>query len=130
MPTPLRAFLLWLVFLAAAILNGVFRQKMLVVRFGELGAHVLSSLLLSAVIFGATYLALPWLGLDSQRDAWVVGGCWLALTVAFEFLAGHYFFAVPWNTLLADYNVAAGRTWIVVLLVTLIAPAIARALRN
>jgi hypothetical protein len=47
---------------------------------------------------------------------------WLGLTLAFEFLAGHYLFRQSWDRLLADYNVARGRIWPLVLVVTAAAP--------
>jgi hypothetical protein len=47
---------------------------------------------------------------------------WVALTLAFEFLAGHYLFGTPWNQLLADYNVLGGRIWALALVTTAIAP--------
>jgi len=50
---------------------------------------------------------------------------WVALTLAFEFLAGHYLFHNPWDKLLADYDVLHGRIWPLVLIVTLLAPVIA-----
>lgn len=52
----------------------------------------------------------------------MVGTVWVALTVAFEFLAGHYVFGNSWERLLADYNMVRGRLWILVLLANLFAP--------
>jgi hypothetical protein len=47
---------------------------------------------------------------------------WVALTVAFEFLAGHYVFGNSWEGLIADYNVFRSRLWILVLLMNLFTP--------
>ena len=58
-------------------------------------------------------------------DAWTIGATWLVMTLAFEFVAGHYLFHTPWTTLLADYNVFPGRLWILVLAATIAAPALA-----
>ena len=55
-------------------------------------------------------------------EALLVGIVWVALTVAFEFLAGHYVFGNSWERLIADYNVFRGRIWILVLLANLFAP--------
>jgi hypothetical protein len=44
------------------------------------------------------------------------------LTLAFEFLAGHYLFGAPWPQLLADYNVLRDRIWVLVLATTALAP--------
>jgi len=49
---------------------------------------------------------------------------WVFFTVGFEFLAGHYVFEKAWETLLADYNLAQGRVWILVLVTCLLAPTI------
>ena len=47
---------------------------------------------------------------------------WVTLTVAFEFLAGHFLFGTSWATLLNDYKVHEGRIWVLVLLTALVAP--------
>lgn len=61
-----------------------------------------------------------WIGLLAL--AWAVGAGWVLLTVAFEFLAGHYLFGRPWAQLTADYDVLSGRIWPLVLVATLVAP--------
>ena len=58
-----------------------------------------------------------------------MGVLWLAVTLAFEFLAGHYLFGDPWERLLAEYNVARGRLWVVVPITTLLAPVLVHTLR-
>ncbi|MEQ1759383.1 MAG: hypothetical protein ABL986_13765 [Vicinamibacterales bacterium] len=50
----------------------------------------------------------------------------VAMTMTFEFLGGHYLFKQPWERLLADYNLSAGRIWVVVLIATLLAPLLTR----
>jgi len=64
--------------------------------------------------------------LASTAAALRVGAIWVALTVAFEFGFGHYVEHTPWQTLLADYDVTNGRTWLVVPAWTLLAPAVVR----
>jgi hypothetical protein len=44
------------------------------------------------------------------------------LTLAFEFLAGHYLFGNPWSKLLADYNLLRGHIWVLVLITTAFGP--------
>ena len=58
----------------------------------------------------------------SGIDALIMGGIRLVLTMIFEFLAGHYLFGVSWEKPLLDYNILKGRMWILVLLITFIAP--------
>jgi len=59
---------------------------------------------------------------DTSKQAITVGLIWLGLTVAFEFLFGHYVVGHPWSKLLYDYNVFAGRVWVAVLIWVTVAP--------
>ena len=126
----IRAFVIWLALLAAAIVNGAAREGLLIPRTGEAVGHALSSITLSAAILLLAWLSIGWIRPYSTSDAWRVGFAWVSLTLAFEFLAGHYLFGNSWERLLADYNVLAGRIWILVLIITLSAPAIAAAARG
>lgn len=125
----LRAFFVWLVLLVLAVLNGTFRQAVLLPRLGDGMAHVVSTLLLSAIIFALAFFSIRYIHPQTAGDARLVGLLWVVLTVAFEFGAGHYLFGNPWPKLLADYNLAAGRIWVLVLLADLAAPVAAFWLR-
>ena len=125
-----RALLVWLLLLVAAVVNGTVRQAVFLPLLGENAARVVSTLLLSGVIFGLGWLLSGFLDLVSSREAWLVGALWVGLTVAFEFLAGHFLFGAPWPKLLEDYNVARGRIWILVLATTLLAPVVVHRLEQ
>jgi hypothetical protein len=120
-----RALAVWLGLLVLAVVNGAFREAVLVPRFAETAAHAISSLTLSAAILGLSWCAIRWMRPRSAADAWRIGAVWLALTLAFEFLAGHYVFGTPWPQLRADYDVLHGRLWVLVLVTTTVAPVIA-----
>ena len=60
--------------------------------------------------------------LTSARQAWYIGLFWLALTVAFEFLFFHYVGGHSWAELLANYDIASGRLWPLILLWVTVAP--------
>jgi hypothetical protein len=77
-----------------------------------------------------TWMSIRWIAPRSAQQAWEVGLIWVALTLAFEFLAGHYVFHNPWSRLLEDYNVVRGRIWILVLITTLMSPRLCAGLRN
>jgi hypothetical protein len=97
------------------IANGVAREATFAKRVDERTAHQLSTL--TAIAGFAGYFALlqrRW-PLASTHEALEVGGAWLILTVAFEFGFGRLVAKQPWQALLADYNVAKGRTWPLVL---------------
>ena len=121
----IRAVLVWVGLLTVAILNGGFREAVLAPRLGRSLAHGLSTVMLSLLIVALGWMTTPWVEPRSLQDAWLIGGVWVALTLAFEFLGGHFIFGKPWQALLADYNLFAGRIWVMVLIVTLMTPVIA-----
>lgn len=126
----IRALLAWLVLLALAVVNGAAREAWLIPRIGASAGHAVSSLSLSALIFLLSWLTIGWINPATARDAFLIGLVWLALTLAFEFVAGHYVFRKPWNELLADYDVLSGRIWVLVLLTTTLAPLLTANMRH
>lgn len=126
----IRALIAWLVIVPLAILNGAFRESVLIPRQGGQMAGIVSTLLLSSLVLLVAWFLVPWIRPRTRADAWRVGVLWLALTLAFEFLAGHYLFGDSWERLLAQYDLAEGQTWILAVITTLVAPALAHALRR
>jgi len=125
-----RGVLIWCALLVIASLNGAAREAVLIPRLGAVGGRAASSLTLSAFIVILTWTSIGWIAPRSAQQAWAVGVVWVLLTLAFEFLAGHYLFHNPWDRLLEDYNVLRGRIWIVVLITTLLSPRLCAASRN
>ena len=82
-------------------------------RFGEQGGYIGSTAILCAAIILVAFFSISWIGPKDRLEALVVGTVWVALTVAFEFLPGHYVFGKSWERLIADYNVfaAASGSW-------------------
>jgi hypothetical protein len=115
----------WCVLLAGAVVNGMVREAWLLPRTGRGVAHAVSTVLLCLLIVAIGWPATIWIDPRTIQDAWLVGAAWLVLTLAFEFGAGHFVFGRPWEELLADYNLLAGRIWLMVLVVTLMTPIVA-----
>jgi hypothetical protein len=117
-----RAVLMWIVLLAAMFGNGTLRVLVLQPGLGEELARRWASLtgvcvvaVLSAVFVRACPDATP-------RQLLRVGATWLVLTLAFEFLFGHFVSGMSRAALLADYDIRRGRLWVLVLVATLLAP--------
>ena len=112
----------WIGMVIIAIMNGVIRDAFYGKRLGELTAHQISTFTL--IVLSGLYLWLLGLAwkIPSSNQAITIGLIWLALTVAFEFLFGHYLMKHPWTKLLHDYNIHKGRIWVLVLLWITIAP--------
>ena len=97
-----------------AVLNGGFREALLIPKLGEKIGHVLSTLILSAVILGVAFASRGWLQTPTIEVAWTVSVGWLIATLLFETIAGHYLFGNSWEKIFADYRVPNGRVWVLV----------------
>lgn len=114
----------WIPGIPIAIINGLIRNALYRQFLNELHAHQLSAVSF-AVFFGIyVWFIIKWLKLSSSQDALRLGLIWLVLTIAFEFLFGHFVMGNPWSMLFHDYNLLAGRVWVLVLLWIATAPII------
>jgi hypothetical protein len=111
-----------MVMLVVASVNGAVREALLVPILGESAGRAVSTLMLCVLILLLTYLTIRWIHPRSGHETGILGGLWVALTLAFELLAGHFLFGTPWGQLLEDYNVFRGRIWILVLVTIAAAP--------
>jgi hypothetical protein len=119
----LYALLLWILFFPFAIVNAGLRESVWTPRFGEHAGHVLSTIMFLVVLLLAIYAFLLLVDIPySTGDLWLLGALWLVLTVAFEFGFGHFVMGNSWDDLLNDYNLLAGRVWVIIPLAWLLAP--------
>jgi hypothetical protein len=112
----------WFVMLLASIVNGTVRDFVYGPYVSELAAHQLSTvtsvLLLGAIMWVFVRRYPP----SGERQAVAIGLFWMSLTVAFEFLFFHYVGGHSWSALLANYDIVAGRVWVLVLLWLAVGP--------
>jgi hypothetical protein len=113
-----------------AVANGIARNSWYGGSLSELRAHQVSSLTLIVLVGLSTWALYELRLFRSSGEARATGSIWLVLTVAFEFLFGHYVMKNPWSTLLHDYNILAGRIWLLVLAWIMIVPYIVYRLRS
>ena len=114
--------LAWVPMVVIAIANAFIRETWFAPNMEELLAHQVSPLT-AVVLFGIYiwFVIRKWRPL-SGRHALLIGLTWLGLTVAFEFLFGHYAMGAPWGRLVADYDLSEGRVWALLLLWVTLAP--------
>ena len=117
-----KTFVSWIPGIPIAIFNGILRESWYTQFLNELHAHQLSALSFMLLFGIYVWLILDWLKLSSSKEALLLGLLWVVLTVAFEFLFGHFVMGNEWSTLLHDYNLIAGRVWVMVLVWIAIAP--------
>ncbi len=119
--------LLWAAMVVVAIANGVFGDKVVSRITGDLVAHYYKTALIIVVIFAVSYRYVGYLqakdpGAALAGAALAVGLQWLASSIVFEFIVGHYVFGFAWERLFADYRIWEGRLWSLVLASEVIAP--------
>lgn len=108
---------------AIGFLNGFIRGVVYGPLIGDEFAHPISSITAIILFTIAIYVFLKKTSADYElRDLIIVGLVWVSLTVLVEFLMGHYLLEHPWESLIADYNIFAGRTWPYVLIWIAISP--------
>ncbi len=118
----LKYTLAWLGGPVIGILNGTIRQLCYANYLGELRAHQLSTLT-GIILFGLYFWILSrYWRIKSASQAWIIGLIWLGLTILFEFIFGHFVMGNTWSRLFHDYNLLAGRVWVLVLIFITIGP--------
>lgn len=118
-----RALLVWLLLLVLAFAGAALREGLLAPRIGGAAAHFVGTVVVVALFLVAIALTLPWIVPTLSPGALLrLGLGWTAMTIAFEFGFGHFVMGHSWSELLHDYNLFAGRVWILVLLTTLLGP--------
>ncbi len=120
----MRAVAIWFVLLVGAFANGTFRELVISPQLGAPVAHIISSILFSAIILLIAWLSIRWIRPISVGEAATVGVAWMLLTIAFEFGFG-LMRGLTWEQMLSDYNVMNGRLWLLVLITTTVAPVLA-----
>lgn len=115
------AILIWIMIIPIAILNGGFREYVLV-HLGAL-ARPLSGIILSVCIFIVAYLLVPKIKNCVKRDYIFFGVMWFILTNLFD-LSAYIKEGEGFVGLLKSYNIFTGNTWLLVVLTALFAPTI------
>lgn len=114
---------IWLLLAVVANINGIARVYGYGRFMPELTAHQISCLTGGIAFAIVMYLFFRFTKAEfSRMDLFLIGSMWLAMTIAFEFLFGHYVIGHPWEKLLADYHLFQGRLWILILLWTWMGP--------
>ncbi len=121
---------IWLVIVLAAILNGIFREKVLVPTIGSSIALPLSGVALAMLVFVIALIFVPFIGASEPKAYVTIGLLWVVLTVSFEFIFGHFVAGMSWQEVMKVFNIKKGDLFIVVLFVTAISPWFAAKVRS
>ncbi len=113
---------IWLLIVVAAIINGAVRDKLLTPWLGAEISLPFSGITLSALVLVITYGALAIFGKVKARVYIFIGLLWLVLTLAFEYLFGHFVLGKSWYEISQVLNVRNGNLFSIVLLITAASP--------
>ncbi|MCB0710300.1 MAG: hypothetical protein KDC15_13020 [Chitinophagaceae bacterium] len=122
-------FVLWLPMIIIAFANATLREIVFVKYFSEFRAHQLSTLTLIILCSVYIWFVFPVLNIHNSKLAFAIGIVWVLLTVAFEFSLGRLT-NKSWEYLFSDYNIFAGRLWLLFLFCLFILPYIYYIIRN
>jgi hypothetical protein len=93
----LRSLAIWLLLIAAEILHGIARAVLLVPHVGEFRSSQICVFTGSLIILGIALVSVRWIGATRTSQLLGIGSLWLVLTLAFEFLFGHFVAGASWE---------------------------------
>lgn len=125
----IRAVAAWLLILVLAILNGAFREGVLLRSLSRPVAFVLSGVLLSSCVLVVAVALARWLELRGASRCVAVGTFWLCLTLVFEFGFGGIVQGRSLAEMLEAYTFKDGNIWPLVLVVVFVSPLVAARVR-
>ena len=106
--TILKAIGIWLVIVFAAIMNGIFRERILVSYFGAEMALPLSGLLLSFLVLLVSFIFISFIKSEKKSTFIGIGIFWVALTLVFEFIFGYFLTGKSWQEVTQVFNLLKG----------------------
>jgi hypothetical protein len=104
----------WVGAAALGVANGAGREALYADATGDQAAHLISTGTLLALLGGYIGLLQRRWPIGTRREALSVGAAWTGMTVAFEFGFGHWVAGDSWSTLLENYDLTAGKAWVLV----------------
>ncbi len=125
-----RAFVIWLAIILVESLHGILRGIFLLPVVGDLRARQIGVVIGSALILLVAYGSARWLRVQAPSTLLWIGAFWVALTVTFEIALGRLAMKLPWERILADYDVPRGGLMLFGLLFLWLSPLIAARLRS
>ena len=130
MSIAIKAIGIWIVILVAAIINGFVREKILTPAIGFDLALPISGLILTILVLLIVWIFVPFINVKKAKHYFTIGFFWLGLTLAFEFIFGHYILDKSWQEICEIFNIKNGDLFSIVLIMMLFSPWLAAKLRG
>lgn len=104
----LRAAAVWLLLMAAEVVQGIVRTLWVAPHVGDFRARQLAVLSGSALVLLIATATARWLAADRPATQAAIGLSWVGLTLLFELGIGRFVAGYSWARLAEDYDVANG----------------------
>jgi hypothetical protein len=121
----LRALGVWFLLMAAEVIHGVWRMKVLALWLGDFPARQVCVFTGSFLILCITYVCIPWIPATKTRTLLGVGLGWLGLTLVFEVCFGYFVLHRPWEDFASDFDMPHGGMFPIGLAILTLSPLIA-----
>ena len=125
----LKQILFWLPMIVIAFTNATLRELVIKKSYNEFQAHQLSTVTLIILCSIYIWFIYPFLGIQDMRQAFITGGIWTLMTIAFEFFLGRLA-KKSWEELFRNYNLLDGHLWVIFLFCLFLLPALVHLLRH
>lgn len=126
----LRAAAVWLLLMAAEVVNGTVRILWVAPVVGDFRARQLAVVSGSALVLLIATATTRWLAADRPATLAAIGLSWVGLTLLFELGIGRFAAGYSWERLAQDYDVPNGGLLPFGLAVMAVAPLVAARLRK
>ena len=118
----LKTSLIWSIIAIFAVANGIFRVSFLEPYIGRSLALPISGITLCIIVFTITFLSSKLFDKSSSLTYVLIGFQWVSMTLAFEFIFGHFVIGRSWEELFQVFNILEGDLFLIALLLTLFSP--------
>jgi hypothetical protein len=126
----IRAFWVFLLIAAAEVFQGILRVRFLSRRVGDHRARQIGVVTGCCLIFGVTWVALPWVGATHPWEFMGISYLWLCLMLVFDLAFGRLVFHFPWKRIRADFDPRRGNLLGLGMVFVLVAPLLVAFLRG
>jgi hypothetical protein len=125
-----RAFVVWLVIIAAETVHGTLRVMLLEPVTGDFRARQIGVFTGTLMILSISVLTIRWIGTSGRGRPLLIGLFWAALTVMFEIALGRIVLGLTWRRILSDYDLTQGGLMSFGLVFMALSPLLAARLRG
>jgi hypothetical protein len=120
-----RVLAVWCLMMGVEFIHGIARRIFLALYVGDFRSLQIGVLSGSLLILLIAFVTADWLCADRTKRQIAAGLIWTGLTLVFEFGFGHFVLGLPWERLIADYDIMRGALLPFGLVVLTLSPLIA-----